>query len=55
MPSPGSIHEAGRLRNRRPLQIPETSSYAIEVKRPGRAGRIDPGLGNLLRDVYSAN
>ncbi len=41
---------------RKPLNIPDFRSYAVEVKRPG-AGEAEPTkiLGNLLRDILRLN
>jgi len=52
----GATAHANGGRRLVPLQIPEASSYAIEVKRPGgEHAESTRGLGELLRDVYSAN
>ena len=52
----GSTPHANGGRQLVPLEIPETSAYALEVDRPAQ-NRVESTkqLGLLLRDVYSSN
>jgi xylulose-5-phosphate/fructose-6-phosphate phosphoketolase len=52
----GSTPHANGGRALAPLQVPETSAYALEVERPAhRRAESTRQLGLMLRDVYSAN
>jgi xylulose-5-phosphate/fructose-6-phosphate phosphoketolase len=52
----GATAHANGGRRLVPLEIPEPAAYAIEVERPGAEhGESTRRLGELLRDVYSAN
>jgi xylulose-5-phosphate/fructose-6-phosphate phosphoketolase len=52
----GATAHANGGRRLVPLEIPDTSSYAVEVERPAtRRAESTSRLGELLRDIYSAN
>jgi xylulose-5-phosphate/fructose-6-phosphate phosphoketolase len=52
----GATPHANGGRQLVPLEIPDPSSYALEVERPGRdRAESTRCLGELLRDLYSAN
>jgi xylulose-5-phosphate/fructose-6-phosphate phosphoketolase len=52
----GATPHANGGRRLVPLEIPDYADYAIEVKRPGsERAESTKRLGQLLRDVYSAN